>query len=82
MIVSMIDFLRNNLKTVKNISVIFLILAIIMDVFVSRHHHEHFWGDNVRGFWALFGAIGCILMIKICKGISHLWLMKQEDYYE
>lgn len=62
------------------ISFLFLIAAVFFDLFVSRH--IHFWGDNFRGFWALFGLLGSVVMIKICKWISHLWLMKKEDYYD
>ncbi len=80
MIVKGIDFLRNNVKLVKNISFLFLIAAVVFDLLVSRH--PHFWGDNFRGFWALFGLLGSVVMIKICKGISHLWLMREEDYYD
>ena len=81
MIVKLIDMLRNNLPLVKKLSLVFLASAVVFDIFVHRHH-EHFFGDKILGFWSIFGFIGCVLMIKICKGIAHLWLTKQEDYYE
>jgi hypothetical protein len=56
-------------------------LFVLYDVFVPRHE-AHFAGDNVRGFWALFGLVGCVAMAKFMKGIGHLWLMKPTDYYD
>ena len=55
--------------------------AIAFDCFAHRHH-PHFWGDHIRGFWALFAFTGCVGMIAIFKGIYHAWLMKERDYYD
>ncbi len=74
-------------KTVKKIFYVSLVSIILFDISIHLHilpgHiSEHFFGDKIWGFWALFGFIGCILMIKICKGIAHAILMKKEDYYD
>ena len=55
--------------------------AVIFDCFAPRHG-SHFWGDAINGFWALFAFFGCIAMIALFKGIYHLWLMKEPDYYD
>lgn len=73
-------------RIVKRIFYISLFLVVLFDSSVHLHilpghTAEHFFGDKIWGFWALFGFIGCVLMIKICKGVAHAFLMKKEDYY-
>jgi hypothetical protein len=58
-----------------------LALIVIGDFFVERHE-VHFFGDRIFGFWSLFGLAICIAMTYICKGLSHSWLGKDEDYYD
>lgn len=55
-------------------------LFVLYDVFAPRHE-AHFAGDNVRGFWAIFGFVGCWAMARFMKGIGHAWLMKKPDYW-
>lgn len=55
--------------------------AVVFDCFADRHA-SHFWGDSIRGFWAVFAFAGCISMIVLFKGIYHLWLMKDTTYYD
>ncbi len=55
-------------------------LIVLFDVFAPRHE-PHFFGDNLRGFWAVFGFLGCIALAKFMKGIGHAWLMKPVDFY-
>ena len=43
---------------------------------------EEFIGEEIWGFWAAYGLIGCIIMIIVCKGVGHAWLMKKENYYD
>jgi hypothetical protein len=76
-----IEYLREHLKALKWILYGLLALAIVYDLLVPRHE-IHFFGDKFRGFWAAFGLVGCILLIKIMKGIAHTVLMKREDYYD
>lgn len=58
-----------------------LALFVLFDVYAPRHE-AHFAGDNVRGFWALFGFLGCWCLARFMKGIGHAWLMKEPDYWE
>ena len=76
-----ITYLRNNSSGLKFIFFGFLIFTIVFDVFATRHE-PHFFGDSIIGFWSLFGVLGCLGMIVVCKGLSHVWLEKEEDYYD
>lgn len=72
---------RDNIKRIFYMILVFVVLFDIAVHIFSGHRAEHFFGDKIWGFWTLFGFIGCILLIIICKGIGHTVLMKKEDYY-
>ena len=67
-------------KTMKKIAYAVLIFIIIMDFFIPRHE-IHFFGDEIPGFWSIFGFIACILIILISKWIGRLGIMQDENYY-
>lgn len=75
-----IQSMRDHLKVLKWIIYLIMAATIGFDVLIPRHE-AHFFGDKIPVFWSVFGLIGCVLMIRIMKGISHAWLMKKEDYY-
>lgn len=73
------------MKKIKWLAYIGFVLVILFDIGVHLlpgHAAEHFFGDKIWGFWAIFGFVICILMILICKGIGHAVLMKKENYYD
>ena len=67
-------------KTMKKIAYALLIFIIVIDFFVPRHD-IHFFGDEIPGFWSIFGFIACILIILISKWIGRLGIMQDENYY-
>lgn len=81
MMARLFTYLRDHSQVLKWLFYVFLALAIAFDFFAERHQ-PHFWGDGIVGFWSMFGILGCLGMIVFCKGLSHVWLMKDEDYYD
>ena len=67
-------------KIMKKIAYAVLIIIIIMDFFIPRQE-LHFFGDEIPGFWSIFGFIACILIILISKWIGRLGIMQDENYY-
>ena len=61
-----------------------LILGIVGGFFVHLYLHPeiHFFWERLPVFSAVYGFIGCIVIILGSKAIGHLWLQKEEDYYE
>lgn len=60
-----------------------LVVAIDTLVNLLGEHHAHTWVEtNIPGFWAVFGLVGCILLILVSKWFGHLGIMKREDYYD
>lgn len=80
-LIGIIQYLRDNLPMLKKIFYCIMLLAVIIDFFLDRHHPV-FVTDNIPGFWSAFGFIGCLVLIRVCKGLGHVWLMKDEDYYD
>jgi len=80
-IVDYIELLRRNIKTLRNILIAYLIVLILYDVLLHFVEHGHYLIDNIPAFWTIFGIVGCFLLIKIAKGIAHIILSKDVDYY-
>ena len=78
-LIDIIDKLR--MKIVKKIAYGILVLLILVDFIIPRHE-IHFFGDQIPGFWSLFGFISCVLIIVVSKWIGHHWLVRDEDYYD
>jgi hypothetical protein len=80
-LVDWIGTLRENLKTLKIVMIVYLAVLVVFDVFLSREH-AHYLIDKLYAYWAIFGAVGCFVLIKFSKGIAHMFLSKDEDFYE
>ena len=61
-----------------------LAASILAGFLVFHLHlvHPHFWWEQLPFFSALYGFIGCIIIIVASKALGHYWLQKEEDYYE
>jgi hypothetical protein len=74
------EFLRNHLKVLIWILYGIMAAAMVFDILIPRHE-AHFFGDKIPVFWSAFGFVGCIILIRVMKGLAHTVLMKKEDYY-
>jgi hypothetical protein len=77
----LIGTLRGNLKILKTVMIVYLAILVLFDVLLSREH-AHYLIDKIYAYWSLFGIVGCFLLIKFSKGIAHLFLAKNEDFYD
>jgi hypothetical protein len=77
----LITYLRDHAQVLKYVFFAYLIFTIVYDYFAERHE-AHFFGDDIIGFWSIFGTAGCLLMIVVCKGLYNNWLKQDEDYYD
>mgnify|MGYP001179285995 CR=1 FL=1 len=57
-----------------------VLVGILVHIFL--HPHAHFWWEELPVFSAIYGFIGCIIIIIGSKALGHHWLQKEEDYYE
>ncbi len=88
MIVKLIDFLRDRLKTVIRLSYVGLALLVVWDLIFVDKHHAHTAPEHWPFFWSVFGFVACVLIIIISKWFGHFkWpggfrIMSPEDYYD
>ena len=83
-LVKLIEFLRARLKTVIWISCAVLALVVVLDAIpaIVDKEHAHTLPEHWPGFWAVFGFLGCVVIILFSKWFGHLGIMTREDYYE
>lgn len=82
MIVTIIDYFRDRLKTVVRVGYVVLALLVVVDATLVDKHHAHTWVEHLPGFWAVFGFVACVLIIILSKWYGHLGIMTREDYYD
>ncbi len=89
MIVKLIDYLRDRLKTVIRLCYVVLALLVVYDVTFVDKHHAHLAIEKLPGFWSVFGFVACVLIIILSKWYGHVkWfggkfrIMSPEDYYD
>ncbi len=80
----LIEYLRNRLKTVIWVCCAVLALVVLLDAIpaVVNKEHAHTKWEHVPTFWAVFGFLGCVVIILFSKWFGHLGIMTREDYYE
>ena len=79
-VLNAIEYLRRNSALLKIAFFLFLGTLVLLDILLPREH-AHYFVDSVYAFWTLFTLAGCFVLIKFSKGIAHLFLSKDEDYY-
>ena len=89
MIVKLIDFLRDRLKTVIVLCFVGLAILVAWDIIFVDKEHAHTAVEHWPFFWSLFGFGGCVLIILVSKWFGHChWfggkftIMAPEDYYD
>lgn len=79
-LLNILEYLRSNTGKVKGVFFVCLGLLVVLDIFLPRAN-AHYYVDKIPAFWTLFTLAGCFLLIKISKGIAHMFLARDEDYY-
>jgi hypothetical protein len=82
--VKLIEFLRARLKAVIWVCCAVLALVVVLDAIpaVVDKEHAHTAIEHFPAFWAVYGFVGCVLIILGSKWYGHLGIMTREDYYE
>ncbi len=71
----------NITKKIRYVIYAAIIILVIIDVFMHRHHVYFFW-DNIPGFSAVLGIVTCFVIIYVAKILGKIWLQKKGDYYD
>jgi len=80
----LIDFLRDRLKTVVRAGIAVLVVLVVLDAVPSvvNKEHAHTAIEHLPVFWAVFGLLGCLVLVVFAKSFGHLGVSKREDYYD
>ena len=78
----LIEVLRNRLKTVIRLCAAVLALLVLWDATLVDKSGAHTGVERLPAFWALFGFVGCALIVILSKWYGHAGIMTREDYYE
>jgi hypothetical protein len=83
-LVKIIEWLRNRLKAVVWIACLALAALVALDAIpgLVDKEHAHSEAEHFPAFWAVFGFIGCVLIIVLSKWFGHAGIMRREDYYD
>lgn len=69
----------SNVKWILRILYGSCIILFALD-FVVHRHTLHSW-ENLWGFYAIYGFVGCVILVLIAKWMR-LFLMRSKDYYD
>lgn len=69
------------IRIVKYILIISIGLSMLIGLFF-RSEHPHFWWEKIPIFDAIFGFLGCIVIVLGSKALGHHGIQKDEDYYD
>ena len=80
----LIEFLRHRLRTVVRVCLVLLAVLVLLDVIpgLVDKQHAHTQAEHWPGFWAVFGFVGCAVLILVSKAFGHAGIMQPEDYYD
>lgn len=59
-----------------------IIVACFLGFLVQPEHEPYYFWGKIPVFEAIFGFIGCIVLILFSKILGHHFLERQEDYYD
>ena len=68
-----------NIKKILKIFYGICTVLVIVDFIVHRHIY-HSW-ENIPAFYAIYGFVGCVILVLIAKEMRK-FLMRREDYYD
>jgi hypothetical protein len=79
-----IQYLRDHLKTVVRVCLVMLALLVVIDAIpgVVDKEHAHTRAEHWPAFWAVFGFVGCVILILASKAFGSAGIMQREDYYD
>lgn len=83
-LVGLIDWLLARRAGLVRVCAAVLALLVVVDAVPGwvNKEHAHTAVEKIPGFWAVFGFLGCVVLILVSKAFGHAGIMKREDYYD
>ncbi len=76
--------MRKRPQTVVRVSFVVLAVLVVLDAIpgVIGKEQAHTQLERIPGFWAVFGFLGCALLIVASKLFGRAGVVQNEDYYD
>lgn len=68
-----------NISKILKVFYAICILLVVADFIVHRHIYHAL--EQLPAFYAIYGFVGCVVLVLIAKAMRKV-LMKKEDYYD
>ncbi|MEC8428338.1 MAG: hypothetical protein VXZ35_07925 [Pseudomonadota bacterium] len=68
-----------NIDKILKVFYAICVLLVVTDFIVHRHIY-HDW-EKIPAFYAVYGFVGCVILVLIAKAMRKV-LMREEDYYD
>ncbi|WP_394173643.1 hypothetical protein [Thalassotalea litorea] len=68
-----------NISMILKVFYVICVLLVAADFIVHRHIY-HDW-ENIPAFYAIYGFVGCVILVLIAKVMRKI-LMREETYYD
>lgn len=68
-----------NINKILKVFYAICVLLVVTDFIVHRHIY-HDW-EKIPAFYAVYGFVGCVILVLIAKVMRKV-LMREEDYYD
>ncbi|MCG6657684.1 hypothetical protein HOP52_07925 [Halomonas campisalis] len=81
MLVKLLDLLVHNASRLKGALLVAMAALIIADLLIPTGYDRFVW-ESWGGFGALFGALACLTLIGLAKGLGFGLVYRRDDYYE
>jgi heme/copper-type cytochrome/quinol oxidase subunit 1 len=83
-LVRLIEGLRQRPRLLARVGYGVLALLVVIDAmpWLVDKAHAHTAAERWPGFWAVFGLVGCALIVFLSKAFGHAGIMKREEYYD
>ena len=57
-------------------------IVLALPYLVPHKAVHHGWWDSIPGWWAIYGFVGCSVIIVVSKWLGYAFLQKDEDFYD
>ncbi len=57
-------------------------ISFVAEFVLLHGHAEEHWWSSIPAFYALWGFVGCVVIIFVSKGLGKLFIQQKEDYYD
>jgi hypothetical protein len=57
------------------------LVTLVFEILYRHDIHAHDIWHMMALFDLLYGFVGCIVLVRVSKGLGHAWLQRKETYY-